>query len=161
MNLYQLEDNLMQVVEMAESANEDGQQKFNDTIDSLKDGIVDKAVSYAHVIQQLKADSKQLDEKIKHDQAVKRSIDKNVIRLLSTLQQGMDTAGIDHIKDLDTSIWIQKNAPSVRHVNDDLIPSKYTKTETRIDTKAVLNDLKQGIEVPGAELQQTKSIRIK
>lgn len=161
MNLYQLEDNLMKVVEMAESADEDDQQKFNDTIESLQSSIVDKAVSYANVIKQLKADSKQLGEKIKHDQAVKRSIDKNAIRLLSTLQQGMDTAGIDHIKDLDTSIWIQKNAPSVRHVNDDLIPSKYIKTETKIDTQAILNDLKQGIEVPGAELQQTQSIRIK
>ncbi len=110
MNLYQLEDNLMQVVEMAESADESDQQKFDDTIDSLKDGILDKAVSYAHVIKQLKADSKQLNEKIKHDVAVKCSIDNNVDKLKGALQQGMEMAGKDKIKDLDTSIWIQKNA---------------------------------------------------
>jgi hypothetical protein len=161
MNLYQLEDNLMKVVEMAESADEDDQQKFNDTIDSLKSSIVDKAVSYAHVIKQLKADSKQLNEKIQHDVAVKRSIDNNVDKLKGALQQGMEMAGKDKIKDLDMSIWIQNNAPSVRHVDDDLIPSKYIKQEPKIQTQAILNDLKQGIEVPGAELQQTKSIRIK
>ncbi|WP_333603925.1 siphovirus Gp157 family protein [Lactobacillus acetotolerans] len=161
MNLYQLEDNLLKVIDLAESADEDNQQLFNDTIDSIKDGIVDKAVDYAHVIKQLQADRKELAEKIAHDEAIKRSIDNNIKELKEALQDGMEMAGKEKIKGLDTSIWIQNNAPSLRHINDDLIPSGYIKQEPKIQSKEILKDLKNGVEIPGVELQQTKSIRIK
>ena len=99
MNLYELEGNLLHVVELANSAKPEDQQLFADTIESLQDSIADKAIGYGKVINQLVADKKQLTEKISHDQDRKRILSNNISRLKLALQHGMETAGKDKIKD--------------------------------------------------------------
>lgn len=161
MNLYQLEDNLYQVVRLAESADPEDRKAFDDTIDSLKDGIADKAIDYGKVIKQLVSDKKQLAEKIKADTERKESIASNVKRLKMALQNGLESAGMDRVKGLDLSIWIQNNPASVKLTDESAVPGEFTNTTTSVDKKAVLEALKSGEEVPGAELSQSRSIRIR
>lgn len=161
MNLYELEGNLLHVVELANSAKPEDQQLFDDTIESLQDSIADKAIGYGKVIKQLVADKKQLTEKISHDQDRKRILSNNISRLKLALQHGMETAGKDKIKDIDLSIWIQNNQPSVSVTNDKLIPDEFTEVEKKLNKTAIKQALNDGEEVPGAKLVQTRSIRIK
>lgn len=161
MNLYELEGNLWHVVELANSAKPEDQQLFADTIESLQDSIADKAIGYGKVINQLVADKKQLTEKISHDQDRKRILSNNISRLKLALQHGMETAGKDKIKDIDLSIWIQNNQPSVAVTDDKLIPDEFTEVEKKLDKTAIKQALNDGEEVPGAKLVQTRSIRIK
>lgn len=161
MNLYELEGNLLHVVELANSAKPEDQQLFADTIESLQDSIADKAIGYGKVINQLVADKKQLTEKIIHDQDRKRILSNNISRLKLALQHGMETAGKDKIKDIDLSIWIQNNQPSVAVTDDKLIPGEFTEIEKKLNKTAIKQALNDGEEVPGAKLVQTRSIRIK
>ena len=100
MNLYQLEDNLLKVIDLAESADEDNQQLFNDTIDSIKDGIVDKAVDYAHVIKQLQADRKDKLKRLLMMKPLNGQLTNNIKELKEALQDGMEMAGKEKIKGL-------------------------------------------------------------
>ena len=50
MNLYELEGNLLHIVELANSAKPEDQQLFADTIESLQDGIADKAIGYGKLL---------------------------------------------------------------------------------------------------------------
>lgn len=161
MNLYELEGNLLHVVELANSAKPEDQQLFADTIESLQDSIADKAIGYGKVINQLVADEKQLADKIKHDQERKRVLSNNISRLKLALQHGMETAGKDKIKDIDLSIWIQNNPVSVAVTDDKLIPGEFTEIEKKLNKTAIKQALNDGEEVPGAKLVQTRSIRIK
>ncbi|ATU71354.1 hypothetical protein CT113_13975 [Levilactobacillus brevis] len=161
MNLYELEGNLLHVVELANSAKPEDQQLFADTIESLQDSIADKAIGYGKVINQLVADEKQLADKIKHDQERKRALSNNISRLKLALQHGMETAGKDKIKDIDLSIWIQNNPVSVAVTDDKLIPGEFTEVEKKLNKTAIKRALNEGEEVPGAKLVQTRSIRIK
>ncbi|MFW2822563.1 siphovirus Gp157 family protein [Levilactobacillus brevis] len=161
MNLYELEGNLLHVVELANSAKPEDQQLFADTIESLQDSIADKAIGYGKVINQLVADEKQLADKIKHDQERKRALSNNISRLKLALQHGMETAGKDKIKDIDLSIWIQNNPVSVAVTDDKLIPGEFTEVEKKLNKAAIKQALNDGEEVPGAKLVQTRSIRIK
>lgn len=161
MNLYELEGNLLHVVELANSAKPEDQQLFADTIESLQDSIADKAIGYGKVINQLVADEKQLADKIKHDQERKRALTNNISRLKLALQHGMETAGKDKIKDIDLSIWIQNNPVSVAVTDDKLIPGEFTEVEKKLNKAAIKRALNEGEEVPGAKLVQTRSIRIK
>lgn len=161
MNLYELEGNLLHIVELANSAKPEDQQLFADTIESLQDGIADKAIGYGKVIKQLVADEKQLADKIKHDQDRKRALSNDISRLKLALQHGMETAGKDKIKDIDLSIWIQNNQPSVAVTDDKLIPGEFTEVEKKLNKTAIKQALNDGEEVPGAKLVQTRSIRIK
>lgn len=161
MNLYELEGNLLHVVELANSSKPEDQQLFDDTIESLQDSIADKAIGYGKVINQLVADKKQLTDKISHDQDRKRILSNNISRLKLALQHGMETAGKDKIKDIDLSIWIQNNPVSVAVTNDKLIPGEFTEVEKKLNKTAIKQALNDGEEVPGAKLVQTRSIRIK
>ncbi|MGD7020639.1 siphovirus Gp157 family protein [Levilactobacillus sp. LN180102] len=161
MNLYELEGNLLHVVELANSAKPEDQQLFADTIESLQDSIADKAIGYGKVINQLVADEKQLTDKISHDKDRKRILSNNISRLKLALQHGMETAGKDKIKDIDLSIWIQNNQPSVAVTDDKLIPDEFTEVEKKLNKTAIKQALNDGEEVPGAKLVQTRSIRIK
>lgn len=161
MNLYELEGNLLHVVELANSAKPEDQQLFADTIESLQDSIADKAIGYSKVINQLVADKKQLTDKIKHDQERKRALSNNISRLKLALQHGMETAGKEKVKDIDLSIWIQNNPVSVAVTDDKLIPGEFTEIEKKLNKTAIKQALNDGEEVPGAKLVQTRSIRIK
>lgn len=161
MNLYELEGNLLNVVELANSAKPEDQQLFADTIESLQDSIADKAIGYGKVINQLVADEKQLTEKMSHDRDRKRILSNNISRLKLALQHGMETAGKDKIKDIDLSIWIQNNPVSVAVTDDKLIPGEFTEIEKKLNKTAIKQALNDGEEVPGAKLVQTRSIRIK
>ena len=161
MNLYELEGNLLHAVELANSAKPEDQQLFADTIESLQDSIADKAIGYGKVINQLVADEKQLADKIKHDQERKRTLSNNISRLKLALQHGMETAGKEKVKDIDLSIWIQSNQPSVAVTDDKLIPGEFTEVEKKLNKTAIKQALNDGEEVPGAKLVQTRSIRIK
>lgn len=161
MNLYELEGNLLHVVELANSAKPEDQQLLADTIESLQDSIADKAIGYGKVINQLVADEKQLANKIKHDQERMRALSNNISRLKLALQHGMETAGKDKIKDIDLSIWIQNNPVSVAVTDDKLIPGEFTEVEKKLNKTAIKQALNDGEEVPGAKLVQTRSIRIK
>lgn len=161
MNLYQLEGNLQQVLDLAESANPDDVQLYADTIASLKDGIADKAVGYGKVIKQLTADSKMLKEKITVDQKRLHSLDNNLARLKLALQGAMELSGQEKIKDPELSIWIQNNPPKVVYLDETLVPDKFIKQVSQIQGRDVLNALKSGDEVPGTRLIQTRSIRVR
>lgn len=161
MNLYELEGNLLHVVELANSSKPEDQQLFDDTIESLQDSIADKAIDYGKVINQLVADKKQLTDKISHDQDRKHILSNNISRLKLALQHGMETAGKDKIKDIDLSIWIQNNPVSVAVTDDKLIPDEFTEVEKKLNKTAIRQALNDGEEVPGAKLVQTRSIRIK
>lgn len=161
MNLYELEGNLLHVVELANSAKPEDQQLFADTIESLQDSIADKAIGYGKVINQLIADKKQLADKIKHDQERMRALSNNISRLKLALQHGMETAGKEKIKDIDLSIWIQNNPVSVAVTDDKLIPGEFTEVEKKLNKTAIKQALNDGEDVPGAKLVQTRSIRIK
>lgn len=161
MNMYELEGNLLTVLRLAESADPDDRQVFDDTINSLKDGIADKAIGYGKVIKQLESDGKQLKEKMDHDKERLASIQSNARRLKMTLQQAMESAGMDKAKDIDLSVWIQNNPVSVRYVDESKIPNDFMVTTSSLDKKAVKEALKSGEDVPGAELKQDRSIRIR
>lgn len=161
MNLYELEANFLEMVNRAESADGSDQQAINDTIESLQSGIVDKAIDYGHVIQQLEADRDQLKAKIKHDQDRLRVVRNNAKRMREALKQGMDIAGITHVKDADTSISLQKGQPNLVVSDEKAIPEDYySEQKPTLQKKALIADLKAGVKVPGVELQPTKTIRI-
>ena len=57
---------------------------------------------------------------------------------------------------------IQNNPASVNVIDEKLIDKKYLiQQEPKIDKKAILNDLKNNIEVKGCEIHQRESLRIK
>lgn len=158
MNLYKLSEAYQQIQNMIE----DGAEGLGDTLESLNDAIEDKAIGYAKVIKNLEAKAKAIKEEETRLADRRKSLENNIKRLKTSLEQAM----IDlNKKRIETDLFnfnIQKNPPSVEVLNEKEIPENYfVPVDPKLDKKAILADLKNGVEVPGAEFKQTEGLRIR
>ena len=158
MRLYELTSSYEQLLEMAEQLDE---ETLRDTLESINEAIEDKVENTAYVIKSLEANVKVIDEEVKRLQAMKSTQQRNIKSLKEYIQESMEKVGLGKIEGSLIKVSIQNNPPSVR-LDDDFKIGKYlVSVEPKFDKKAILSDLKQGLDVPGAEMVQGKSIRIR
>jgi len=134
-----------------------------DTLESLEGEIEEKADGYAKVITNLTADIEPLDKEIKRLQAKKQVIQNKITGLKESLQESMQATGKTKFKTDLYSFNVQKNPASVEVLDENKIYIDYFKVEQvrKLDKKLLLADLKAGKEVPGVEIKQTESLRIR
>ena len=162
MTLYDLTQEYAQLLEMAEDADLDP-QVLADTFEGLDGEIEEKADGYAKVIAQLKADAGGLEKEIERLTKRKESLEGNIKRMKDSLEDAMKTTGKKKFKTALFSFWIQKNIPSLKlDVTEDAVPAKYRIPQPdKIDREQIKKDLKAGMEVEWAHMEQTESIRIR
>ena len=132
-----------------------------DTLEAIDDAIDDKLTSAAYIIKTLQAESKALKDE--EDRLAKRRKvrDNNAARLKEYIQNALEATGRTKIDGGSITLRLQNNPPSVLIRDDKAIPGHYLiERQPDIDKKGILADLKEGIEVEGAELKQGKSLRI-
>ena len=157
MNLYELSTNYLQIQEMIM----EGAEGLEDTLESLNDAIEEKAVGYAKVIKNIEGQVLAIKEEEKRLAERRRSLESNIKRLKENLELSMLDTGKKKIKTNLFTFNIQKNPPSVKILDEEAIPDDYlVEQKPKIDRKAILNDLKNGVEVEGAEIKQGESLRI-
>ena len=158
MRLYELTNSYEQLLEMAEQLDE---ATLRDTLESINEAIETKVENTAYVIKSLEANVKIIDEEIKRLQAMKSTQQRNIKSLKEYIQESMEKVGLGKIEGSLIKVSIQNNPPSVR-LDDDFKIGKYlVSVEPKFDKKAILSDLKQGLDILGAEIVQGKSIRIR
>ncbi len=158
MNLYELSTNYLQIQEMIM----EGAEGLEDTLESLNDAIEEKAVGYAKVIKNIEGQVLAIKEEEKRLAERRRSLESNIKRLKENLELSMLDTGKKKIKTNLFTFNIQKNPPSVKILDEEAIPSDYlVKQKPKIDKKAIINDLKNGVEVEGVEIKQDESLRIR
>lgn len=158
MRLYELTSSYEQLLEMAEQLDE---ETLRDTLESINEAIETKVENTAYVIKSLEANVKIIDEEVKRLQAMKSTQQRNIKSLKEYIQESMEKVGLGKIEGSLIKVSIQNNPPSVRLDNDFKIGKYLVSVEPKFDKKAILSDLKQGLDVPGAEIVQGKSIRIR
>jgi replicative superfamily II helicase len=159
MKLYELAKNYVQLMEMAEEFDSDA---LVDTLESLQDAIEDKAENIAKFIKNLEADAKIIKEEEQRLAERRRAIETKVDKLKTYLQEQLEIAGLQKVKCPTITVSIQNNPPSVEVVDETAIPSDFLIPQpAKIDKKSILERLKNGEEVPGVVLKQTKGVRIR
>lgn len=156
--LYELTGNYKKLLEYAEDSDP---TLYHDTMDSITDAIEDKAVGYAKVDKELAKDEKALKDEASRLSARAKSISNNRKTLKQNLQEAMETTGKTKIKTNEFTIYIQKNPESVRLVDESKIPAYLNKTVMEPDKTRIKQLLKEGKDVPGAELKTGSSVRIR
>lgn len=130
-------------------------------MESIEDVIEDKLNSTAIIIKTLEAEAAAL--KTERDRLAKRekALTNNAKRLKDYAQDALIATGRDKIKGATFTLRMQNNPPSANILDNKLIPGHYLiEQEPAIDKRALLDDLKEGIAVDGAELRQGRSLRI-
>lgn len=158
MNLFELTSNYQRVLEVAEQLDS---ETLKDTLDSINEAIDVKVENTAYVIKTLEANVSVIDVEIKRLQSMKSAQSNNVKNLKLYIQQAMEQTGLDKVEGKLIKVAIQNNRPSVLVEREDSLKEYMIEQPMKLDRRSLLEDLKQGVVVAGAELQQTRSIRIR
>lgn len=159
-NLFDLSQNYKQIYDLISEGEE--AEVYLDTLESIDDAIEEKADGYAGVIRQLKSDNDGLTNEIKRLQDRKKSNENGINRLKENLQLMMQQTGKTKFKTNLNTFGIQKNPSSLNILDEKKIPKKYfIEQEPKLNSQILKKEIKDGIEIEGAELVQTESLRIR
>lgn len=159
-SLFDLSTDYKQVYDLI--AEQEDEQILKDTLASINDAIEDKADGYVAVIKTLEGDNKAIDEEIKRLRQRKTSNQNGVKRLKESLQEVMEQTGKEKFKTALNTYSIANNPPSIEVINESLIPKSYwVEQAPKLNKKEMLSDIKNGVEIKGAEVVQTRSLRVR
>lgn len=164
MTLYELTDEYMQLLAMAEDPDIDP-EVINDTLEGLEGEIEVKADGYATVIASLKSDVDMIKAETDRLNKRRQHIEASIEAMKRSLQTAMQVTGKVKFKTDRYSYGIQNNPPSVvideQYIEN--IPDEYLKySEPTIDKALIKEHLKAGMDLSGiAHLEQTQSLRIR
>ena len=161
MTLYELTEDYMNLLELAEDPDID-EQAFNDTLEGIDGALEDKAEGSAKVIRTLEGDAAACDAESKRLRNKKQTIENNIRRMKAALQYAMQATGKTKFKTALFSFGIQKNPASVVIDHAGKVPASYWIPQPpELDKKAIKAYIKENGDVDWAHLEQTESLRIR
>lgn len=164
MNLYEISKDLAIIHdELAESGGEllDGLEA---RLDASTLAFRDKVEGIGKWIRNLAAREAGLKQELDRLTARKQAVDNLQKRLKEYVKQCMEIAGEKKLEYDSFTIAIQKNPPSVDIQNEGTLQGKYITIipeQLVPDKKAIIADLKAGVEVEGCALTQGTHLRIR
>ncbi|EDN7865045.1 hypothetical protein GJ150_14700 [Listeria monocytogenes] len=156
--LYSIQGKYQQLLNLAEQLDP---ELLKDTLESIDDELETKAENVAFVIKELEGQSLVLETETKRLDERKNTINNNVKRLKQSLFDAMITAKKQKIKTNLFTLDIRKNPPSVIVEDESKLLNYLIEQPKKIDKTKLGDDLKKGIEVPGAKIIQTERLQIR
>jgi tRNA(Ile)-lysidine synthase TilS/MesJ len=165
-SLYELTNELLQLQYMLEECNEEDEiteDMIKDTIEALEGDLEYKMQGCAIVRQNLKNDYEAIDKEIKRLSKIANSLKNNIKRVENAMQDSMVVLNQRKVKTKLFNIYIQNNPPSLSiDAPIDNIPKEYLiEQEPKINKKQIMQDIKDGVDINFAHVEQGESIRIK
>jgi hypothetical protein len=124
--------------------------------------LQDKAVSYAFIYKSFTNTGAIIEAEIKRLQALLQRADKQAETFKARLSEALIQFGVEKIKTPLISISFRKSE-AVNITDETLIPADYIETiEVKNISKAKIKDaLKEGQQIPGAEIIRRQNLQIK
>ena len=159
--LYELTENYSNLLELLDNSDVP-QDVIQKSLDSVAEDIEVKAENIAKLIKSIESDVNGLKAEEKRLADRRKTLENRVESLKGYLFTNMRATKHEKIKGSIFTLAIAKNPPSVNIKDLKGIPQTYfLPQEPVLDKKTLLNDLKEGKTIEGAELKQSESIRIR
>ena len=158
--LYELTQNYNNLLELVDNPDVPTEM-LEESLNSIDDEIDTKAENIAKVIKSIESDVAGLKGEEKRLADRRKSLEGRIDNLKEYVEGSMRAVGKEKIRGKAFTLGIQKNAPSVDIIDEDVIPKQYFITKKELSKKDILVALKKGEEVPGAAIKQTESLRIR
>ena len=160
MKLYELTQNYMNLQALLEDETI-SQDIIEAAMKEVGDDIEEKAQNYAVIMKNLEAEAAALEKEEKRLAARKSSLKNRNKILKDNLENSMKAIGKTKFKTNLFSFNIGKNPSSVNIDDENLIPDQYIVYTKSVAKRAMLDDIKKGVIIPGVSLKQTESLKIK
>lgn len=160
--LYEITERYQNLEMIWDNADENLKEILLSSLEEIKEEFNEKALNLVKYIKNIesdidgfKAEEERLATRRKSLENQKESIKEYLYTEMVKIGQKKADLGLFKLN-------IQNNPPSVNVIDEKLIDKKYLiEQEPKIDKKAILNDLKNNVEVKGCEIKQGESLKIK
>lgn len=161
MNLYELTTDLKELQEIDFTQVEE--EQIEEVKGIIKTQIESKSAGIIAVIRNEESDIDAIKVEIKRLQELKKSKENKIENLKKYTKECLEDADIKKVSTSLGNMTVRKNPASVDVLDENLIPSEYKKevVEVKVDKKAILADLKEGVVIEGAALKNSTSLMIK
>lgn len=163
MKLYELAESFQGIQHLLDTEGTD-QEALSIALSEIKTEIQAKVQNLAYIVRQMDVDTETIKAEEKRLVDRRRALENKTRWLKEYLKDELEKVGIDKVKTATMTITIQNNPPSVQIVNAKEIPAKFLTVipeQYAPDKKAIATAIKDGEDVPGVELTQDKSLRIR
>ena len=163
LKLYELTESYQGIQNLLDADGVD-QESLNMALAVIETEIQAKAQNIAVIIKGLESDAEIIKAEEKRLAERRKSSENKATWMKNYLEDELNNAGLDKIKTHTFTVALQKNPPAVVINDEKAIPAKYLTVipeQYVVDKKAIAEAIKNGQEVPGAELKQGRSIRIR
>lgn len=160
--LYDLTGNYASLLELAEDGTIDP-EVLQDTMDSIVDGLEDKAVGYVKVVKQIEADAAEAKAEAQRLSERATSYERNAKMMRQKLADSMAETNQTRFKTPLFTIYTRKTTSVITPDDPKQLPPDYLKAKTSYtpDKKAIKDALQDGKEVPNARLVEKVSLGVK
>lgn len=157
--LYDLTGSYAQIQQMIE----EGADDLSGILETVEGAIEEKLEGYAMVIRNIESDVEGLKGEEKRLADRRKTMENGILRMKKSMQDSLSSTEGKKIVGEKFTFTIRKNPPALKVLDEKLIPKKFISTSTvkTIDNKAIVEQLKAGNKVAGAELSQGESFQIK
>lgn len=159
--IYDITDSFKLIQSLIEEGADE--EVFAEALAQNKMDLAEKLEGYAMVMKNVESDIEGLKAEEKRLAERRKGMESKTKRMKLAMHEAMSSTGESKIQGEKFTFTIQKNPPALKIVDDKLIPKKFiTVTTTRIiDNKAIMELLKNKKVVPGAQITQGESLRIR
>ena len=160
--LYELTEMYKNIWDLVED-DEIDLETLETALSQVEDNLETKAESMAKLVKGIDGDVTALKEEENRLAKRRKALENKQTNIKLYLENQLNVMGIDKVKTPLFTVALQNNPPSVNILDENLIPEQYKKsvTTTSIVKKDILEALKDGQVVEGAEIKQGKSLRIR
>lgn len=152
--LFDIIGEYQQLYELATSEEEQAEQVFIDTLESIKGELDIKSAGYVAVINRLEAEMAKADEVAKAYASVAKSRKNAIKRMKDTLLYAMDVMDVTEMSAGDLTIKIKKNGGMQPLVIDGDVPDSLTKVTIEPDNDKIRAYLKEHDDCEFAHLEE-------
>lgn len=143
-NLFNIVGEFNELYEMATSEEEQAEQVFIDTLESLKGELTEKAAGYVAVMNRLDMEMKKAEEIEKRYKAIKESRKNAIQRMKDACLWACDNLGVTEIDAGDMKIKVKNNGGQLPLIIDkpEFVPENLTKITIEPDNAKIREYLK-------------------
>ncbi|WP_339193884.1 siphovirus Gp157 family protein [Paenibacillus sp. FSL P4-0176] len=145
-----------------EDLTEDDLQMYIETLESIEDEVSVKVENIVKFMKNIEGDIEAYKNEEKRLEKKRKYLQNKFDGLKNYMQTTLEIGNIDKVNAGTFKVKLQTNPPSINIIDPKKVPDKYkTAQDPKIDSKALLKDVKNGLEVEGAVLvTDKKHIRI-
>jgi len=163
LTLYDLTAEYKELLDLlSDPEHESFEDDIKDKLAVTESDLEDKADAYAKFIKTLEAQANAIKTEEERLNARRKTLENRVDYMKKSLEDSMVFLDMKKFKTTLFSFNIQKNPPAVNVFDERIVPDEYYKQPAPALSKTLIFDaLNKGVAVPGAELIQRESLRIR